>query len=294
MVATAALMSTGPRKLSLSDLPTELHAKILYYLPWKSHIPCMQVCTRWLEILCGDCFKDARYIDVYQPRYHRLFTEPDPTNLRILKFTLSGKEVGAISIASHPAAGNMVPSLDDLEDKVLEELELRQDGILADNLFYHKNVRILSEEDRREYTFEGSIDLEIEGIKLSIQCIDPDSGTNKLDKKEYLSLNETPEFSEMTLKGFLTFVAEFATKDEFLKDYKTIDMELGVDSWPVSNTEWFYLRLKNIEWADGRSIQGHQSVYGQEAYLEEEIGGSEWEISGSGWNEAATAGAWDD
>ncbi|KAF3919979.1 hypothetical protein AA313_de0209689 [Arthrobotrys entomopaga] len=285
--------STSPRKLGLSDLPTELQTKILYYLPWISHIPCMQVCTRWLDILRTDCFNDARYIDVYQPRYHRLFTEAGPANLRILKFTLSGKEIRAISIAPHPASENLIPSLKNLEEK---PMELRKDGILTDLLFYYKNRRILSGDDLREYTFEGSIDLELEGISIDIHCIDPDSGKNKLDKSEYFSFSEVPELSDMTLGDFLKFVAEFATRDEFLKAYKTVDMELGLNSWPVSNTEAFYLRLKNIEWVDGRSIREHQSVYEQDSCSEEGIGGSEWENSGSGWDETEKVGGlqgWD-
>ncbi|EPS37866.1 hypothetical protein H072_8375 [Dactylellina haptotyla CBS 200.50] len=285
---------TASQKRTLSSLPTELHIKILSHIPWKSHIPCMQVCTLWREILSGDDLRDDRYIDLYQPRYHRLFTEVGKANLRILKFTLSGNAIGSVKIAPHPYTQICSGYTPAPEDSSLDELELRRDGLLRDPLFYHRNITFLSDEELRELTFEGSICLELGGIHINTQCIDPVSGANHIARDEYFSFDETKRLSDMSLEEFLKFAADFTVKDDFLEDYAKVDMEVGLTQWPVSDTMLFYIRVKNIEWKDGRMLLDRHSVYesntvdGQDGVLEvpesSGWGASDWETEPASWD----------
>lgn len=62
----------------LESLPTNIHRRILSYLPWQSHIPAAKACTIWNILLEDDDFKVKRY-SIHKSTgvvLHRLLIDP--------------------------------------------------------------------------------------------------------------------------------------------------------------------------------------------------------------------------
>ncbi|EPS42809.1 hypothetical protein H072_3137 [Dactylellina haptotyla CBS 200.50] len=213
----------------INALPAELHAEILSYLPWRSHLICMGVCTTWREILRDYKFQGKRYNTNTDPRVHHLFStagQPD----RLGQFLKIIYQEGKVVSVKEAASKEIISEIKVAEgEQAIWGLELWKHPILDDPLFLpnadNATVGVGSSD-------KGNCE-KLEEMALIALWVDTDA-----DKMENMRFNrwefkQNPEVKKMKVSEFITLVGNFVAEAGFFLGYKgkipieLVNLELG-------------------------------------------------------------------
>ncbi|KAJ6259520.1 hypothetical protein Dda_5157 [Drechslerella dactyloides] len=198
----------------ITALPTELQTEILSWLPWESHLPCMQVCTLWRNLLLDAVpLKKSRFVKAGALRHHQIFAEP----FGALRFSTTIDRVQSTSLTP-PDYSYAALDSDDYEIspevRAIWELRTLQDnGVLDDPVFYPTE----SSDDITDAN-DGPEFFALEMVMKFVLDRDGRMLVHEIFKHQWpVADDDCPDF-RMTIRQFVQWAAERAMEFYSLKE----------------------------------------------------------------------------
>ncbi|KAK6528052.1 hypothetical protein TWF281_009309 [Arthrobotrys megalospora] len=262
-----------------NNLPVELQLEILRYLPWESHIPCMQVCGQWYSLLMSRGLRRKRYSEAHNPVCHRMFISDNESVIQVFRLEAVEDQITSLRLGFVPEVSNglvnqprpkkpdlwdmySLPSTPDTlsgstlnfgheEDIITKYSTLPHHPILEDALVYkERSINIGPVEEISDTQHPSALPQNLRGIWLLVHP--PVIGPRRGIERRHFDLKKYPEILDMSLGGFLQFIVKQVTSVEFLLDYWKIDLRLHLTTLIMpSSTIDLHALLDMVEWNDG-------------------------------------------